>query len=196
MTRRALILAGTGMLRRVARELAVDGWRVVLPSRRYAPIPVGDPQLRSVRWTAGNRHTSVGSGKATWVQAHWDEPAELARKAGHVLDGPADLLVAWLHAAYRGAVLEAVEPLLSDTAPVVEVSAVPEHGDVIEPPDPFYRDRATQQVLLGTTSDIAFGRPLGHEEIERGVLDGVRRALDGRPTSVHQLGERRPVPGP
>ncbi|OLT44002.1 hypothetical protein BJF85_20820 [Saccharomonospora sp. CUA-673] len=189
------------MLRRVARELAVDGWRVVLPSRRYAPIPAGQPDQHSVRWASGNRQMSVGSGKAIWVEAHWDQPGELARKAGLVLDdlgGPADLLVAWLHEAYRSAVLAAVSPLLADDAPVVEVSAVPESGDAADvavPPDPFCPERRTQQVLLGATSDVSLRRPLGHEEIERGVLDGVRRALDGRPTSVHQLGERRPVAG-
>lgn len=196
MTRRALLLAGTGMLRGVARELAVDGWDVVLPSRRYAPIPEGDPELRAVRWTAGNRYTTVGPGRATWVQAQWDEPAELAGKAGEVLAGPAHLLVAWVHEAYREAVLAAVEPLLSNAAPVVEVTGIPAHGDVVEPPDPHFPHRPTQQVLLGSTSDVAAGRPLRHEEIEEGVLEAVRRAIDGRPTSVHQLGERRTVRRP
>lgn len=196
MRQRALVLAGTGMLRRVVRELAVDGWRVVLPSRRYAPIPVGDPELRSVRWSAGDRHTAVGTGTATWVQAHWDEPDDLARKAGRVLGGPADLLVAWVHEAYRATVLDAVEPLLAPTAPVVDVTSIPAHADPEAPVEPFYPDRATQQVTLGSTSDVSLGRPLGHEEIERGVLEAVRRALDGRPTVLHQIGERRPVPGP
>lgn len=191
MTRRALLLAGAGMLRRVARELAVEGWEVVLPSRRYAPVPADEPDLRAVRWTAGNRHTTVGTGRAIWVQAHWDAPAELARKAGEVLTGPADLLIAWVHESYREAVLAAVEPLLSDDAPVVEVTAIPAHGDAAEPPQP-YPDRPTQHVLFGSTSDVSVGRPLGHEEIERGALDAVRRALDGRPTSVLRLGERKP----
>ncbi|MCR3722287.1 hypothetical protein LY15_004285 [Prauserella flava] len=193
MTRRALLLAGTGMLRRVTKELAVDGWQVVLPSRRYAPIPTGDPDVHAVRWTAGHRHTTVGAGRATWVQAQWDAPAELARKAGEVLTGPADLLVAWVHESYRAAVLSAVEPLLSDTAPVVEVAALSMHGDVVAPPEPHYPHRPTQQVLLGSTSDVAVGRPLGHEEIERGVLEAVRRALAGSLSSAHQLGERRPA---
>ncbi|MCP2238014.1 hypothetical protein [Prauserella halophila] len=196
MTRRALLLAGTGMLRRVARELAVDGWQVVLPSRRYAPVPAGDPESHAVRWTAGNRRTTIGAGRATWVRAQWDEPAELARKAGEVLVEPADLLVAWVHETYREAVLAAVAPLLSAAAPVVEVTTIPTHREVVAPPAPYYPHRPTQQVLLGSTSDVAVGRPLRHEEIERGVLDAVGRALDGRPPSAHQLGERRPVRRP
>ncbi|MFD2400075.1 hypothetical protein ACFSVJ_29285 [Prauserella oleivorans] len=50
-------------------------------------------------------------------------------------------------------------------------------------------------MLLGSTSDVDPSRPLGHDEIGQGVLYAVQRALEGRPSSVHQIGERRPVHG-
>lgn len=193
--RSALILAGTGMLRVVARELAVDGWQVVLPSRRHAPLPVEDPELRSVHWSRGRRHTRMGSGRAIWVEAHWDRPRELARKAERALVTPAELLVAWVHESYRRAVLGAVEPLLAESAAVVEVRSLSDLAEIPEETEGFYPAHPTQHVLLGSTSDADPSRPLGHEEIGQAVLYAVHRALEGRPSSVHQVGERRPVHG-
>ncbi|WP_228714153.1 MULTISPECIES: hypothetical protein [Prauserella] len=197
--RNALVLAGSGMLSVVVQELALDGWRVVSPSRRYVPLPAtddaADGAARPPRWSRGLRKDRVGAGKAIWVEAHWDRPRELAHKAEKALTAPAELLVVWVHESYRRSVLGAVEPLLTATAPFVEVRSLADLAVVPDDPEPVLFGHPTQQVLLGSVSELAAPRPLGHDEIGRGVLYAVERALEGRPSSLHQLGERRPVHG-
>ncbi|MEU6646013.1 hypothetical protein ABZ863_26160 [Saccharomonospora sp. NPDC046836] len=191
----ALVLAGSGMLSLVARELAADGWRVVLPSRRYCPLPVEETRTHPMSWSRRNRRNDrVGAGRAIWVEAHWDRPHELARKAEKALTGPAELLVAWVHESYRRAVLGAVEPLLAPGAPIVEVRALADLAVVPDEAEPLLHGHPTQQVLLGDVSDQP-PRPLGHDEIGTGVVEALQRALERRPSALHQLGERRPVHG-
>lgn len=175
--KRALVLGGTGMLAGCAEALVADGWHVVLPSRRYAPISDGN----------GNHR------RAQWVKADWLDPDSLARDARQALEGPADLLVAWVHREVRTSVLRAVAPLLSPGAPVVEVHGSASANPVGGCPDPVLPDHPTQQVVLGFVRHAGRTRWLNHREIAAGVLDGVRRALDGRPPAVHQVGEFRPV---
>lgn len=180
--KRALVLGGTGMLAGCAETLIADGWHVVLPSRRQAPIPAADIDGN------GNGHR-----KAVWVQASWAEPAALAERAARALGGPADLLVAWVHRTERMSVLRAVAPLLAPRAPVVEVHGSGSANPVGGCPDPVLADHPTQQVVLGFVRHAGRTRWLTHQEISAGVLDGVRRALAGRPSAVHQVGEFRPV---
>jgi len=173
----ALILAGAGMLSDVVRDLVGHGWRVVVPSRRYAPVPAdGD---------------IPPTGRAVWVEAHWDRPEELARRVAKTVDGePIDLLVTWLHEAYREPVLEAVEPLLSPTAPAVEVQSMTEAAPVPIQPS----GRPTQYVFLGDVSAFDDTRPLGQAEIVAGVRAAVEQALAGAPSARHEIGHRRPYP--
>ena len=178
--KRALVLGGTGMLAGCAEALVADGWHVVLPSRRYAPIPATDGN--------GNGHR-----KALWVQASWSEPAALAEGARRALGGPADLLVAWVHRTERISVLRAVAPLLTPQAPVVEVHGSASANPVGGCPDPVLDGHPTQQIVLGFVRHAGRTRWLTHQEISAGVLDGVRRALAGKPSAVHQVGEFRPV---
>ncbi|MGQ0837783.1 hypothetical protein [Actinokineospora sp.] len=171
MTRRALVLGGTGMLARCTSTLVADGWRVVLPSRRYEPL--ADPLNLA--------------GRALWVAADWSDPADLADRAGQALGGPVDLLVAWVHGSARGPVLAAVAPLLAPGAPVVEV-----HGSTPGPvPDPLLDGHPTQQVVLGFVGEAGRTRWLTHREISDGVLSAVERALACRAPAVHQVGEPR-----
>lgn len=176
MTRRALVLGGTGMLAGVATWLVRDGWLVVLPSRRYGPLPDPGPEPR---------------GRARWVQARWERPQRLADDSEKALGGPADLLVAWVHGGFRSAVLHAVEPLLAEDAPVVEV-----HGaSAGDPPGrgmaPTLSGHATQQVALGYVREGTRTRWLTHAETVDGVLAAVRRALEGAPVAEHYVGEAR-----
>ena len=173
--RRALVLGGTGMLAGVATALLVDGWHVVLPSRRRPSA------LTSHGHTAG------------WVKADWTEPAALAATAADAFDGPVDLLVAWIHRGVRVSVLRAVAPLLADGAPVVEVHGSASANPLGGCPEPVLPDHPTQQVVLGYVRHAGRTRWLTHEEVSAGVLDAVHRALDGKPPHVHQVGEFRPV---
>ena len=194
---RALILAGTGMLTGVAEELVRDGWHVVLPSRHYHPIAVFEQQrgaaaLRALR-PRGHRPDRAGGhderGRAIWVEAGWDHPRQLATKAESALGRPADLLVAWVHEQYRRPVLDAVEGMLAQRAPVVEVRGA--GGPPVEP-EPLLIAHPTQLVLVGEVSEQGGNRPLSHGEITDGVLGAVRRAVDGRSPSLHQVGQSRP----
>ena len=178
--KRALVLGGTGMLAGCAEALVADGWHVVLPSRRHAPILEGDGN--------GNGHR-----KAVWVQATWSEPAALADGAARALGGPADLLVAWVHRTERVAVLRAVSDLLAPGAPVVEVHGSASANPVGGCPEPVLADHPTQQIVLGFVRHASRTRWLTHQEISTGVLDGVRRAVAGKAPAVHQVGEFRPV---
>lgn len=170
MSQAALVLGGTGMLAFCAAELSSRGWHVVVPSRRAPLMPDSGPG-RAARATVrtGNR--------PTWVRAEWAQPAVLAEDAQFALGRPADLLVAWVDAEYRQAVLRAVEPLLAPHAPVVEVHAA------APVPDPVLDAHPTQQVLLGHFQHDA------NRRISAGVLEAVERALAGRPPSLHQVDE-------
>jgi NAD(P)-dependent dehydrogenase (short-subunit alcohol dehydrogenase family) len=174
--KRALVVGGTGMLSGCVAELVRDGWQVVVPSRRYAPIPADIAE-------------SADDPKALWVEADWAAPESFAERAGKALGGKAELLVAWVHDAYRAEVLAAIEPLLAGDAAVVEVlgsSAAQPLGGVAEPSLPGHE---TQLVVLGFVRDGESTRWLTHRETSEGVLDAVHRALAGRPPAVHQIGE-------
>jgi NAD(P)-dependent dehydrogenase (short-subunit alcohol dehydrogenase family) len=175
--RRALVVGGTGMLSGVVAELVRDGWHVVVPSRRYAPIPLDLPE------------SDNGERRALWVEADWTAPEPFAERAEKALGGKAELLVAWVHDAYREDVLAAVTPLLATDAAVVEVrgSGVAQPGG--DDPEPSLPTHESQLVVLGFVRDGEGIRWLTHREISEGVLDAVRRALAGRPPATHQIGE-------
>lgn len=180
---RALVLGGTGMLAGVAGRLVRDGWLVVLPSRRYSPIPVLELE-------------AAGSppGRALWVEARWERPQRLARDAAKALGGKADLLVSWVHGGYRLQVLEAVKPLLAEKAPIVEVHGEAAGDPLGSLPDATLDGHPTQQVVLGYAREGNRTRWLTHGEIVDGVLEAVQRALDDRPVSELHVGELRPWP--
>jgi NAD(P)-dependent dehydrogenase (short-subunit alcohol dehydrogenase family) len=177
-TRHALVIGGTGMLAACTSALVAEGWHVVLPSRRYAPIPT----------TQGNS----GTGRALWVAADWSDPGGLVERAKRALGGPVELLVAWVHREHRPAVLLAVAPLLAARAPVVEVHGSSAAVLVGGYPEPVLGNHPTQQVVLGFVPVGRTSRRLSHEEISDGVLAAVRRALSDKPPAVHQVGEPRP----
>ncbi|EHR51747.1 hypothetical protein SacmaDRAFT_3531 [Saccharomonospora marina XMU15] len=176
--RNALLMAGSGMLSEPAARLVAQGWRVVLPCRRYHPIPVTD---------------SEATGRAIWTRADWDRPVELAAAVRTALTAPAELLVSWVHESYRRSVLTAVEPMLAAGAPVVEVRPLAELAHGIAEPEPLLGDHPTQQVLFGEVSERDTDRALGRREVVDAVLDAVDRALLGKPSSLHQVGGRRPA---
>ncbi|MGM1057775.1 hypothetical protein [Saccharothrix sp. Mg75] len=185
--RTALVLGGTGMLKGCADELLSGGWHVVLPSRR--PDTLGQAARASLKGRGHVPQGADGEVRARRVAADWARPRELAERVGQVLDRPADLLVAWVHTSYRAAVLRAVAPLLAPHAPVVEVLDSGEIDAVRGVPDPVLEGHPAQQVVLGFVRHGGGTRWLSHEETSVGVLEAVRRALDGRPPSVHQVGE-------
>lgn len=170
------------MLSGVSGWLAGQGWHVVVPSRRYCPIPAED--AADVDGEA--------PGRVRWVEARWERPERLAQDAGRALGGPADLLVSWVHSMYRVPVLNAVAGLLADDAPVVEVhgGSVP-FGEL----EPALSGHPAQRVVLGYVREGASTRWLTHAEIVDGVLVAVRRALADRPFTEHHVGETaaRPV---
>ncbi len=175
--RRALVLGGTGMLSGVVAELVRDGWHVVVPSRRYAPIPVDMPE------------SAADDRQALWVEADWSAPESLAERVDKALAGKADLLVAWVHDAYREAVLAAIAPLIAEDAVVVEVRGAAAAQPHTGTPEPSLPDHETQLVVLGFVRDGESIRWLTHREISEGVLDAVHRALADRPPETFQIGE-------
>lgn len=178
MPRQALVIGGTGMLAACASKLVADGWHVVLPSRRYAPIPA----------VAGGARV----GRATWVAADWSDPLGLAERCGRALAGPVELLVTWVHREHRAMLVRAVASLLAPRAPVVEVHGSAAFDPVTGYPDPVLADHPTQQVVLGFVPVGRTTRRLSHEEISAHVLAAVERALAARAPGVYQVGDPRP----
>ena len=164
--RTALMLGGTGMLAGCAQRLVERGWQVVLPSRTQ-PLMADDGPGRAARASISRGH------RPTWVRADWARPHEFASEVEYELQGrPVNLLVAWVHDSYREGVLRAVQHLLAEGAPVVEVhTSAPVPDPVLSNP--------TQQVLLGHFAHDAAQRT------SRAVLDAVERALEGRAPSLH-----------
>ena len=190
------------MLSGCVTALVRAGWNVVLPSRRYAPIPTerGHTEPRpgmaavAALGRPGHRPTATaerdqGSGRALWVRADWSQPDQLTARAGKALGGPADLLVAWVHSGYRETVLLAAASLLAPGAPVVEVHGASSAKPTLGCPEPVLAEHPTQQVVLGFVQTGERPRWLNHQEISAGVLDAVNRAIEGRPSAVHQVGE-------
>lgn len=164
--RTALVLGGTGMLAGCAQKLVERGWQVVLPSRTQ-PLMADDGPGRAARASLRKGH------RPTWVRADWAEPAELASEVEYELRGQrVNLLVAWVHDNYRAQVMRAVQHLLAEDAPVVEVHTC---GPV---PDPVLPN-PTQQVHLGHFAHDAA------QHTSRAVLEAVERALEGRAPSLH-----------
>lgn len=172
--KRALVVGGTGMLSGVVAELVRDGWHVVVPSRRYAPIPADLPH---------------DDRQALWIEADWAAPDAFAERARKALGGQAELLVAWVHDAYREDVLAAITPLLAKDAVVVEVRGAAAAQPAAGEPEPSLPAHETQLVVLGFVRDGDSTRWLTHREISDGVLAAVRRSLDKRPPATHQIGE-------
>lgn len=166
------------MLAACTSVLVADGWHVVLPCRRYAPIPT----------VSAGQHT----GRALWVAADWSDPVGLAARSRRALGGPVDLLVTWVRREHRQALHEAVAPLLAADAPVVEVHGSAAFDPASGYPDPVLPDHPTQQLVLGFVPAGGTCRRLSHEEISEGVVDAVDRALAGKPPGVYQVGEPRP----
>ena len=188
MTERiALVLGGTGMLAGCASALLADGWKVVLPSRR----PRFGLAARAAVVPSGHRPTAAGP-RPREIAADWARPAELADRVRATLDGPADLLVAWVHSTYRESVLRAVAPLLAPHAPVVEVHDSGAAHRVHGLPEPVIDGHPTQQVVLGHVKHGAGTRWLSHKETAEGVLAAVHRALEGKPPSTHHVGDVDP----
>jgi len=182
----ALVLGGTGMLAGCAAALQADGWKVVLPSRR----PRFGLAARAALVPRGHQPTGVAEApRPREIAADWARPAELADRVRAALDGPADLLVAWVHSTYRESVLLAVAPLLAPNAPVVEVHDSGAVHRVHGLPEPVIDGHPTQQVVLGHVKHGAGTRWLSHKETSDGVLAAVHRALEGKPPSTHQVGE-------
>ena len=178
----ALVLGGTGMLAGCVARLLAQGWHVVLPSRRKPSYPDNGPGRAA-------RAALRPPGHTKWVAADWSHPDQLADRAREALGKPASLLVARVHASYRESVLHAVAPLLAPRAPVVEVYDSSEINPVCGLADPLLEGHPTQQVMLGFVRHRGVARWLTQEEISAGVLEAVRRALWGRPSSMHHIGE-------
>jgi hypothetical protein len=139
---------------------------VVLPSRTR-PLMADDAPGRAARATISQGH------RPTWVRADWAKPYELASEVEDELRGrQVNLLVAWVHNSYRAGVLRAVQYLLAEGAPVVEVHTCTPVPDPVLP-------NPTQQVLLGHFAHDAAQRT------SRAVTEAVERALAGRAPSLH-----------
>lgn len=169
------------MVAGVASWLVGNGWHVVLPSRRYCPLPIDEIET-----------VSEEPGRAIWVEARWERPQRLARDAAKALDGEADLLVSWVHDAYRVPVLNAISGLLRPDAPIVEVHGSSVNDPAAMLPEPALTGHPTQRVVLGYVREGTSTRWLTHAEIVDGVLTAVRRALEDRPLTQHQVGELGP----
>lgn len=177
MAGRALVIGGSGMLSGCVTTLVNDGWRVVVPSRRHAPIP---------------DQGTGGHARVVWVAIDWLEPGDCVRRCRKALSGPADLLVAWVHASYRHDVFRAVPELLRPGAPVVEVFQNTGADPRIRLGEPSLPDHPTQLVVLGYVEANGYARNLSSAEISRGVAEAVQRAVTGRQPMLHQIGEPHP----
>ncbi|WP_063890728.1 hypothetical protein [Sciscionella sediminilitoris] len=171
---RALVIGGGGMLSDCVEQLLAQGWHVVLPSKRYRPL--------------GKCPKLDGSGgTARWVRADWSAPAALARDVARELDGPADLLVAWLPENHRVPVLRAVGGSLAGGAGVVEVYSCAELPGGL--PEPALPEHVTQRVALGYIPLRRGRRHANHAETSAAITAAVTRALRDAPPEADQIGE-------
>ncbi|MGH3492905.1 MAG: hypothetical protein ACRDRL_26860 [Sciscionella sp.] len=214
--RRALLLGGAGMLANPTAELVADGWQVVLPSRRYAPIPdaaaehaapsAGEGKLprqqrrspETVRAEPVEVDLAPARGRARWVRADWLDPSATSIKVAAALGGRADLLVVWLPLDLRVAAMRAMATLLAVSAPVVEVFRMAPTLDAAPGglPAPALQCHQTQQLALGFVDADGRARSMTSTEVRAGLREAIGAALRGSVGELHQFGEPRPWPVP
>lgn len=149
MSRRALVIGGTGMLAPAVRELTDEGYEVFLPSR-------------------GRSRTGV------WIEADWTDPPGFARAVAHRVGGTVDLFVLWAHRPHRAAIVPLLRSLIGPSTVVVEVAGSAQYQETGE-----HRDLAgSRLVVLGRAAGSQGGRWLTHTEISGGVL-AARHAPPG-----------------
>lgn len=193
-TRQALVLGGAGMLAPSVRTLVSDGWQVVMPSRRYHPLPADAPASQRPRRPQAPSASGAPAlvreeptGRALWIAASWNRPHELAVKARKAFTAPASLLISWLPEEYRVDVTEAIAPLLAKDAPVIEVYSGATILDGL--PEPALPSHPHHQVALGYVKQGDRLRWPNAGEIAEAVHSVVEHALEGRAAAVHQVGE-------
>lgn len=169
------MLGGGGMLDSCVTRLVAEGWRVVLPSKRYRPLPEC-PKLDD------------SGGTVRWIPADWSAPVSLVRDVAKALDEPAKLLVAWLPEQYRTSVLRAVSELLAEDARVVEAYSCAELSEGL--PEPVFAEHVTQRVALGyVPQQRGTRRHITHAEASAAITEAVERALHRAPPEADQVGE-------
>ncbi|MFE5597826.1 hypothetical protein ACFQ8O_01290 [Streptomyces coelicoflavus] len=149
MSRRALVIGGTGMLSPAVQVLADEGYEVFRPSRGQG-------------------------GTGGWIKADWTDPSRFARIVTQHVGHPVDLFVLWAHRPYRAEIAPLLRPLVGPATVVVEVIGSAQFRDTGED-----RDIAgSRLVVLGRAAGTHGERWLTHAEISEGVLD-ARHAPPG-----------------
>lgn len=155
------------MLAKASRRLHDLGFsRVVVPSRR-GPAPSA----------------------CEWIKLDWRDQQDWGSKLDAVLNGPVDLLVAWVHYPYRGPLWAALKSVVSEATVVVEVWS---HAGAR--PDEWRRlaEHPHSHVVLGRSGTDGEGW-LDNARISRGVSDAVERALIQQVNEVTIVGFLSPA---
>lgn len=175
--REILVVGGTGMLRPAVYRLLSQGTQVILVARRperIAPETSAEPLVR--------------------VAADWSDPENLAAAVGESTAGrlvPAALL--WVHTPYDQGLHQAIDPLLSPTATVVQLWGSAGQDPRRSRPNPaqYRAPRSYRSLMLGFADGPSTTRWLTDQEISDGALralnDPAEQQLVGRvePWSDH-----------
>lgn len=158
--REVLVVGGTGMLRPAVYRLLTEGMRVIVVARRPERIVPDTSAERLVR-----------------IAADWSQPEDLAAAVGESTAGrllPAALL--WVHTPYDQALHQALDPLLSPTATVVQLWGSAGEDPRRSRPNPAeYRPpRSYRSLILGFADGLSTTRWLTDQEISEGALRALQ----------------------
>ena len=193
MTGRALVLGGTGMLAGCVAALVGDGWHVVLPSRRHAPIPA-EPIERGEFKPGAYARAALAVARAQAVQCRAQSVVGGGRLVrARPVRRPCRPGPGWVRRPAGGVgargdrarVMQAVRPLLAPAAPVVEVL-----GSDRRPAARRTRCSPATRPSRSSCLSASAANPLAHPR--RDLRRGARRREPGNRgpcAGVHQLGE-------
>jgi NAD(P)-dependent dehydrogenase (short-subunit alcohol dehydrogenase family) len=172
--REIVVVGGTGMLRPAVHDLLAEGARTLVVARRPERVASDTPD---------DQHLVP-------VAADWSAPdalGEAIRTA--VEDPPVDEAVLWIHTPYDQGVHEAIDPLLSSTATVVQLwgSAGVDPRESRPWPTQYRPPRSYRRVILGFADGSYGTRWLTDREIS----DGALRQLED-PASEQVVGRVEP----
>lgn len=172
MSRHALVIGGTGMLRDACLDLVSQGWTVSAVARQHAG-------LASLRQDAAAR-----SGRADAlnpIPVDYSDIASLAMgiRSAAIAKGPFSLVVCWIHATAPMAPYVIADVVASAAAPCLYVHLVgcevadPTRTDSDRDELSSYPGITYRRAILGFVVESGVSRWLTHREICNGVAAAV-----------------------
>ncbi|HDX9629971.1 TPA: short-chain dehydrogenase [Bacillus cereus] len=163
----ALVIGGTGMLKRVSMWLCEQGLHVSIIGR-------DEVKLENVK----RESAAPESITCLSLDYHNDDDIKLAIKSTIERNGPITLVIAWIHASAKGT-LSLICRELDLSSEICNVFHILGSEASRMPAQRIGGTRCSYHtIILGFILEDTYGRWLTHEEISDGVIKGIESKCD------------------